>query len=128
MSIKQFLDDKEFSLKKRELELDAAEKNIQNRFYALELQAKDKAIELELHCAEHKAKCEHEYHCGLEQKRTELAKLDALIEARKESFIKDKECFEKILKDNNAIINALRATIESMSKNMGTNTKVEVIK
>jgi len=59
---------------------------------------------------------EHHYHYGKEVKMTELAKLDALILAKKEMLEASKINFDLILKEKDKVILSLLEAIARLSK------------
>jgi len=115
--LKDIIEKRELDLRKRELEVDYAERNIELRFKEIDLNVKQRA-----------ASYEHEYHDAKEIKNTELAKLDALIEAKKDTLNMHVNMLQDLNVDKNKTIFLLQAIIENMSKNMVMNTKIEVIK
>ena len=66
-------------------------------------------------CADDTIKIEHDYHYALEQRGIQIAKLDSLIEAKKELVTSDANCYERLLKIKDDEIRHLTDIIEKIT-------------
>jgi len=100
----------DYRLKKQEMDADLLkyEKTIQDKMHDLKIQ-----------CATETANHEHEYHSGLQNKYTELAKLDSLISARTETAKNDKIVYERLLKVKDDEISHLTNIINNLIEKVG---------
>lgn len=127
--LKAWIEKRELDLKKKIIELEYAERNIELRFKEIEMRCSLKESDAQVNGNKERNEYECTWHSEMEKKKIELARLDALIEARKETIENDEKCYKEVLRDNSETIKCLRSTIETMSKNMKTSdTKIEVIK
>lgn len=99
--------------KKRELEKEL-------EFYKRDESMKihEEIINLRLQCAKEKGDLEHDYHAGKEKRGIELAKIEALSEAKKSEL-------ESILKEKDETIKTLKAILEKAVANPSSTDKRE---
>ena len=76
-----------------------------------------KMADLYKRCQVEMAEMEHTYHSHMEVKRTEMAKIDALLEARKEMLENAKVNYDLVVKEKDKTIMTLTEAIMNLSKN-----------
>ena len=91
--------------------------------------SKERKREIELlaiACAEDTAKYEHTFHHSKEEKGIELARLDSLIVARKETAENDAQTFKLVLDSKDAEIKRLDLIIKNLTSVIPSAGKVEI--
>lgn len=94
---------------------DKLNKEKDNIIKSIELEIKERQVELELLAASQRKNFEHTFHQAMEDKKVELAKLDALIKAKELSMEVGVKAFEAVISEQKQIIEVLKETIKGMA-------------
>lgn len=93
-------------------ELEIYKKQAELEKMRVDLEVSKARLDTEIFGARQTAKYEHEFHSGMEAKRAELAKLDALIESKKEIL----DNYTETVKDKNSMISSLMSLCAVLSR------------
>lgn len=101
----------------------AAEALLMTRLHNKEKEVEKRLSDLALACANDTADYEHAYHHSMEEKKVELARLDALIEAKNEVLKTDREVYDFMIKEKNETIGVLQKSLADVISKLGCPTQ-----
>ena len=93
-----WLQNYKFRLKELDLAYKFKTQEFEEFFLNYKMKKEKEMLDLAERCAADTGNYEHDYHQAIQLKQTELAKLDALIQARTETANNDKVTYERLLK------------------------------
>lgn len=109
-----FLRNYKFKLKELDLQYKVHKQKLDTDLLNYERNILARMSDLEKRCAIDTASYEHDFHFAKEEKKSELAKLDALILARTETSNNDKVVYERIIDMKDKEIITLNETINKL--------------
>ena len=106
-------------LKELELDYEFKKREIEYKLLEVTKEVNEQIVSLREQCAKDTAAYEHDYHYAIQTKQAELAKLDALIEARRETSKNDAVTYKTIVDSKNEEIKRLTTIIKELTSRVG---------